>query len=332
MDNLTGFETFLIRLGRRERTIQRHCENVKRLTKANQDTLRSKQAFEEFIVPLKKGGYRNSTLNSLVATIRVWGLYTENKEFLDVKFFPKQATNKGILSDQEIQALLTLEPINGQSHADFHSWTVFFSIMAYTGARPGEIACLKPEYIDFGQEIIMIPPELTKTPNKPRILAIHPQIKRMLEEHVRGVEMGQYLFPSKRGGLARSGAGDAKHVGPGDWGYNFRKRRERLGLKRINLTSYSFRHSTATSLLANGVPLPDVSQLLGHSRIEQTMTYIHLSNMLVKKTIRKLPLGFKTLTKREKTHAMQGALDPFLQMDDEIHWKFSEDEIVISVK
>ena len=46
------------------------------------------------------------------------------------------------------------------------------------------------------------------------------------------------------------------------------------GEKRV--TCYSFRHSVATHLIANGVDIAYVAQLLGHSTLETTRRYLRI--------------------------------------------------------
>ena len=41
---------------------------------------------------------------------------------------------------------------------------------------------------------------------------------------------------------------------------------------------HSLRHSFATKLVEEGVPLVQVKELLGHSCIRSTMTYVHVAN------------------------------------------------------
>jgi len=43
------------------------------------------------------------------------------------------------------------------------------------------------------------------------------------------------------------------------------------------LTVHTLRHTAATMLLKNGMPIAHVQRILGHSRIETTMRYLHLS-------------------------------------------------------
>jgi len=55
----------------------------------------------------------------------------------------------------------------------------------------------------------------------------------------------------------------------------FRYRRKVLGLPSAN--AHRFRHTFCTNLIRQGVSLPVVQKLMGHSDIELTMTYVHMS-------------------------------------------------------
>lgn len=44
------------------------------------------------------------------------------------------------------------------------------------------------------------------------------------------------------------------------------------------ITPHSFRHGFATDLLENGAAIQDVSEMLGHSSVQTTMVYRHVSN------------------------------------------------------
>ena len=44
-----------------------------------------------------------------------------------------------------------------------------------------------------------------------------------------------------------------------------------------HVTPHVLRHTTATTAIQNGMPIEDISKLLGHSKIDTTMIYAHTS-------------------------------------------------------
>ena len=57
----------------------------------------------------------------------------------------------------------------------------------------------------------------------------------------------------------------------------FRRYRRNAGISE-DFIVHSSRHSFATKLVEEGVPLVQVKELLGHSCIRSTMTYVHVAN------------------------------------------------------
>jgi integrase/recombinase XerD len=55
----------------------------------------------------------------------------------------------------------------------------------------------------------------------------------------------------------------------------------RMTGKRI--TPHVFRHTTATTALQNGMPVQNISRMLGHSQIETTMIYAEVNNIDVQR-------------------------------------------------
>ncbi len=45
--------------------------------------------------------------------------------------------------------------------------------------------------------------------------------------------------------------------------------------EKIHVTPHILRHTTATLALQNGMPIADISKLLGHEKIDTTMIYAH---------------------------------------------------------
>ena len=61
----------------------------------------------------------------------------------------------------------------------------------------------------------------------------------------------------------------------------FRRYRRRAKISE-DFIVHSLRHSFATKLIEEGVPLVQVKELLGHSCIRSTMTYVHVANNMQK--------------------------------------------------
>ena len=61
----------------------------------------------------------------------------------------------------------------------------------------------------------------------------------------------------------------------------FRRYRRKAGISE-DFIVHALRHSFATRLVEDGVPLVQVKELLGHSCIRSTMTYVHVANNMQK--------------------------------------------------
>ena len=57
----------------------------------------------------------------------------------------------------------------------------------------------------------------------------------------------------------------------------FRKAKRRAGITKLGVAIHSLRHSYATHLLEAGVNLRLIQIYLGHTRLETTMVYLHLT-------------------------------------------------------
>jgi site-specific recombinase XerD len=64
--------------------------------------------------------------------------------------------------------------------------------------------------------------------------------------------------------------------------HTIQKTLAQIGLASKQYTVYTIRHSFATHLVDNGTDLHTVKELLGHSTLQTTMRYMHLSSKRMK--------------------------------------------------
>lgn len=252
----------------------------------------SRPNLENCFANLKTQGKSNSYINKLLDSARLFCYFRRYKGYdidqsiFSIKYLKEVASVRSTMSDSEIEAFLNLPPTrNGLKEIqNYTTWTLFYSIMAYTGMRPQEVAKLTTDLVDFGRGVFIVTEQISKTHTQ-RFVPIPPNIHTKVEDHVKGLQ-GKYLFPTKRSTYRFS----EQVVDNVDWGYNFHSRCKRLGLKRKGLCPYSLRHSLITRLLEEDVNIFKVQKIVGHRRLETTARYTHMTTKDIQLAITKHPL------------------------------------------
>ena len=284
--------------------------------------------------------YSSSHLNSFVTALRVYAHFCDAKgikydpQFRFLVFFKDKYKPKATMSDGEIESFLSLpcprvrsvhrfsgkEFIHEANPKSYKYWTTFFTIMAFSGMRPGEIANLKVEDVDFVRGIFVLSD--TKT-NEPRFVPIAPNIEQMVQDWVTENRTG-FLFKSNR---------PEGHTTNVEWHYNFHTRIKRLGIVRTNLTPYSFRHSLITRLLEEDVNIFKVQKIVGHHDLRTTSVYTHLTTKDIQTAIRKHPLIMKHTDPKTILDAIEQYIDS-MGLDTRFYIKKerSEDYLSFSVR
>lgn len=133
-----------------------------------------------------------------------------------------------------------------------------------TGMRLGELCQLKMEQIDRKSFQIKI---VGGKGNKDRFTLLPKQLLSEMETYYRHYRPKSYLFEGHKAGLPQSERSIQDAVC---------KAMKDSGLGRFGFSSHSLRHSFATHLLDQGNDIHTIKELLGHSKIETTMIYLHL--------------------------------------------------------
>lgn len=198
----------------------------------------------------------------IISHLQKDGVITSNINF-DKIIKPKIAKEDVIyLTREEINSFLAVikkELKESEAIRKLRTMALYILLLE-TGARIDEALSVKIENIDFENKEIPI----VGKGGKPRVLLFHSQSEKWIKKYLKKrADKCEYLFTTL--------------CGKKKWSYNdvcrSFQRYKRLSGIRKNFTIHTFRHTFATQLLLNNVPINQVSFLLGHANLETTMKY-----------------------------------------------------------
>lgn len=195
--------------------------------------------------------YEPASINRRLSTLSRVFTFAEQRDLIASRpHFPRQAKVQGRLRwltlDEEHRMIWQLDRGGFQEQANA------LIVLADTGLRPSELWNLDAG--DIGVAGIRVVKSKT---DRPRLVPMTERVRVMMEGRTGKV------FPYSNNWFAK-----AWHLG-----------RMNLGLLQDSeFVPYCLRHTFASRLIQAGVPVDTVSRLLGHSNIQQTMQYAHLSD------------------------------------------------------
>lgn len=198
-----------------------------------------------------------------------------NEDFAKQIPYPKEEkTLPKILSREELSRLF--DSCSNDKHR------VMFRLMYSSGLRRSELRFLRPEDIDTkdGKRRIRIN---KGKGNKDRYTVLSDKILPELRAYFLSCHPKEYLFNGRHKGHAMSNEG-LRHA--------LNAALKKSGLrKEVNL--HTFRHCFASHSLEEGMDIKTLQYLMGHSSVQTTMIYLHISETPLKG-------GFSPLDKWEQ--------------------------------
>ncbi len=187
---------------------------------------------------------------------------------LDIKNKISKHDNARIRFITKTEADLLFKEIRKKSEHLYRQ--ALFSL--HCGLRASEVLNLRWQNIDMENGIL----NLTKTKNNnARSVFISDKVKEILEITDKNHPSG-LIFPSKKGTVSKKISVTFKKVADNLFNIGISDRRQRV-------VFHTLRHTYASWLVMEGVPLYTVQKLLGHKSIKTTMRYAHLSPEYLKK-------------------------------------------------
>jgi len=198
------------------------------------------------------------TFKNIYTTAKGYGIYNGKNPFEEYKPPKLQGNNKvRYLSYDEAELLL------GELYK-YNINTYYMALLSlHTGARLGDCVNLKWEHLNYENNLIYF---AKRKGGKTGHAYMTSALKEAFQ-HIQTYNQSEYVFPDMKE--------DKTHP------KNFRHIADRLfnkGTSRMNrVTFHTLRHTFASWLVLQGTPLYHVSKLLGHSSIQMTERYAHLS-------------------------------------------------------
>lgn len=157
-------------------------------------------------------------------------------------------------------------------------------VLRNTGMRVGELLRLKLDDIDMDNRIILV--RSSKT-NSYRVIPINNELENILRwlstYHVdsKSLKVYEKVNNQKIYIICHNDGSRIKSIR-----HSFNNACKRAG---IRATVHILRHSFASHLVMNGVDLVSIKELLGHSNINTTMIYSHITSKHKCNTVSRLP-------------------------------------------
>ncbi len=199
--------------------------------------------------------------------------------------YPRTATTlPPVMSPQEIKALI--DTVSNSKHR------AIIMLLYSSGMRVSEIANLRITDIDSPNMRIKV---VQGKGAKDRYTILSQQVLLELRAYYLIYKPKQYLF---------NGQGTAKPISVRNIQHLVQKALIKLGLDSKHYTVHTIRHSFATHLVDNGTDLHTVKELLGHTCLQTTMRYLHLTTSRTDGIINPydtLPLSTPLTTSKKQT-------------------------------
>ncbi|NCO11581.1 hypothetical protein CO038_01295 [Candidatus Pacearchaeota archaeon CG_4_9_14_0_2_um_filter_39_13] len=191
-----------------------------------------------------------------------------------IKFFFKEILKKEVgnirvpKKDRHLPEVLTKDEVKSLiDNAETRKSRLMVSLLYSSGLRVSEIVHLKPEDINFEENIGRVK---KGKGSKDRVFTISESLSRDLQFYLKKRKDGQYLFSKEKPLTTRNVQKIVKNL------------RNKVGLNK-KVTPHTLRHSFATHLLEAGVDIRKIQMLLGHSSLNTTQIYTHVSTDELKK-------------------------------------------------
>jgi integrase/recombinase XerD len=203
-----------------------------------------------------------ATVSQYVSALRFLFVKTLRRHFL-AEYIPFPKSRKRlptVLCPEEVTRLI-------DAACNLYHRTLLMTLYS-TAVRRAELCRLKVQDIDSQRMMIRIN---QGKGGRDREVPLSPKLLETLRVYFRWMQPQTFLFP----GTVKGVRADVP-ITPNVVWLACRQAAQRAGITK-RLSPHSLRHSCASHLLEAGADLRTIQVLLGHSRLQHTLVYLHLS-------------------------------------------------------
>ena len=249
-----------------------------RLRRKSEKTIKNYMFFNQKFLELAKKPADQITLDDIklyLASLDQKSTATLALAIASLRFYYEKILGKGFFSnfenpkkDKTLPTVLTKEEIKLIiEKADTFKSKLIISFLYATGLRVSELVDLKVQDMNLENKMGMVK---QGKGNKDRLFIVSekiiPDIKQFMDKHPNY----QYLFSKEKPLTTRNIQKIVKIAS------------KKAGINK-KITPHTFRHSFATHLLEAGTDIRYIQELLGHSNLNTTQIYTHVSTDELKK-------------------------------------------------
>lgn len=250
-----------LRRGLSPKTIKTYKYCVERfLSKCKKDINKiTKKDIKKFMDKLIEKNRAGNTLNVYLNSIK---FLMENilgkRLFYNIKYskIPKRLPT--VLTKEEISKLFNV--IENPKHK------LIIRLMYSAGLRVNELVSLRVKDFEFDKNYGWVRQGKGK---KDRLFIIAESLREDLKKFIKenNMDYSDYLFKGNKN----------RQISTETINAIIKKAAKKAGIKK-NIHCHTLRHSFATHLIENGYDVNSVQSLLGHSKTETTMIYVHMAS------------------------------------------------------
>lgn len=274
MNYINPFLTYLNTIGYHYRTIQSkrlHLKHYKAwLVIENKIILEvSTKTIQKYYLDLQteKPYCSIGSINNYLICIKQFYSWACESQYLEKHPFGKFKTHKA--PKHNTRKPIALKTIKKLYKTSMYPIEKLLLLLAYgCGLRTFELQHLKVKDIHLEKALLMV---VSGKFNKQRSIPLQLKHLNYLKNYIihKNLKQEDYIFQTSTGMISQQ---TLRSV--------FRKMQYRIGLPSGHFTIHHLRHSIASHLVDNGVPIQLVQYFLGHSTLTTTEKYVHLNKTI----------------------------------------------------